>query len=53
MLIEEITDAQRLVRTDAYQMSIGEIVSMYENREIIIIRCSSGFFGGLLDRSRD
>src|ERR1022692_1617208 len=36
MLAEEITDAQRLVRTDAYQMSIGEIVSMYENREIII-----------------
>lgn len=36
MLAQEITDAQRLVRTDAYQMSIGEIVSMYENREIII-----------------
>lgn len=36
MLTEEITNAQRLVRTDAYQMSIGEIVSMYGNREIII-----------------
>ena len=36
MLAEEITSAQRLVRTDAYQMSIGEIVSMYDNREIII-----------------
>jgi hypothetical protein len=36
MLTEEITNAQRLVRTDAYQMSIGEIVSMYDNREIII-----------------
>jgi len=36
MLPEEITKAQRLVRTDAYQMSIGEIVSMYESDEIII-----------------
>lgn len=36
MLTEEITKAQRLVRTDAYQMSIGEIVSMYDDREIII-----------------
>lgn len=36
MLTEEIDSAQRLVRTDAYQMSIGEIVSMYENRELII-----------------
>lgn len=36
MLSQEIENAQRLVRTDAYQMSIGEIVSMYENREIII-----------------
>jgi hypothetical protein len=36
MLTEEIVSAQRLVRTDAYQMSIGEIISMYESREIII-----------------
>jgi hypothetical protein len=36
MLEEEITKAQRLVRTDAYQMSVGEIVSMYETREIKI-----------------
>src|SRR5882762_8996737 len=36
MLTEEIINAQRHVRTDAYQMSIGEIVSMYDNREIII-----------------
>src|ERR1035437_442831 len=36
MLADEITKAQRSVRTDAYQMSIGEIVSMYENDEIII-----------------
>ena len=36
MLQEEIEQAQRLVRTDAYQMSIGEVVTMYENGEIII-----------------
>ncbi|MES9838303.1 MAG: DUF262 domain-containing protein [Candidatus Thiodiazotropha sp.] len=36
MLEDEIDSAQRLVRTDAYQMSIGEIVSMYEREEIVI-----------------
>ena len=36
MLDEEITQAQRLVRTDAYQMSIGEIVNMYESQELIV-----------------
>lgn len=36
MLSKEIEKAQRLVRTDAYQMSIGELVSMYENKELII-----------------
>ena len=36
MLVDEISSAQRLVRTDAYQMSLGEIVSMYENNEIVI-----------------
>jgi uncharacterized protein with ParB-like and HNH nuclease domain len=36
MLLEEINSAQRLVKTDAYQMSLGEIVSMYEAKEIII-----------------
>jgi hypothetical protein len=36
MLTEEITQAKRLVKTDAYQMSIGEIVSMYDNHEIIV-----------------
>lgn len=36
MLLNEIDQAQRLVRTDAYQMSIGEIVTMYENEEITI-----------------
>ena len=36
MLEDEIENAQRAVRTDAYQMSIGEIVSMYERSEIVI-----------------
>ncbi|MGC1863155.1 MAG: DUF262 domain-containing protein [Methylocystis sp.] len=36
MLAEEIIGAQRFVRTDAYQMSIGEIVSMYDTKEIIV-----------------
>jgi hypothetical protein len=36
MLSNEITQAQRLVRTDAYQMSIGEIVSLYESSELIV-----------------
>jgi hypothetical protein len=36
MLNDEISRAQRLVRTDAYQMSIGEIVSMYESSELIV-----------------
>ena len=36
MLTKEIKNAQRFVRTDAYQMSVGEIVSMYEGQEIII-----------------
>lgn len=36
MLSEEIEKAQRAVRTDAYQMSIGEIIGMYASGEIII-----------------
>jgi hypothetical protein len=36
MLTEEITNAQRFVRTDAYQMSVGEILSMYDSQEITI-----------------
>lgn len=36
MLKDEIENAQRLVKTDAYQMSIGEIVNMYRDEEIII-----------------
>ncbi|MGL4844125.1 MAG: DUF262 domain-containing protein [Aeromonas veronii] len=36
MLQTEIENAARLVRTDAYQMSIGEIVNMYKDGEIII-----------------
>ena len=36
MLTEEIQAAQRNVRTDAYQMSVGELVSLYEERELIV-----------------
>jgi len=36
MLQSEIDKAQRLVRTDAYQMSVGEIVSIYDEGDIII-----------------
>ena len=36
MLSDEIVQTQRLVRTDAYQMSVGEIVSMYDEMEIIV-----------------
>jgi hypothetical protein len=32
----EIESAQRLVRTDAYQLSIGEVVNMYRERELLI-----------------
>jgi hypothetical protein len=36
VLTDEIVKAQRLVKTDAYQMSIGEIVSMYDAKELIV-----------------
>jgi hypothetical protein len=36
MLSDEIDSAQRLVRTDAYQMSVGELVNMYKDGELII-----------------
>lgn len=36
MLTEEVLAAQRAVKTDAYQMSIGELVNMYNDRELII-----------------
>src|ERR1700743_3819447 len=36
MLDQEIEKAQRLVKTDAYQMSIGEIVNMYKDAELVI-----------------
>src|SRR6188474_1917106 len=36
MLKEEIDDAQRLVKTDAYQLSIGEVVNMYKDNELVI-----------------
>lgn len=36
MLSEEIERAARLVKTDAYQMSVGEIVNMYKDGELLI-----------------
>lgn len=36
MLNEEVLAAQRAVKTDAYQMSIGELVNMYNDKELII-----------------
>lgn len=36
MLDREIEDAKRLVKTDAYQMSVGELVNMYRDGELII-----------------
>jgi uncharacterized protein DUF262 len=36
MLAEEIESAQRRVKTDAYQLSIGEVLNMYKNAELII-----------------
>jgi hypothetical protein len=36
MLEKEIDDAKRLVKTDAYQMSVGELVNMYRDGELII-----------------
>jgi hypothetical protein len=36
VLEKEIEDAQRQVRTDAYTLSIGEIVNMYKDKELMI-----------------
>lgn len=36
MLQDEIDAAQRWVKTDAYQMSVGEIVNMYKEGELVI-----------------
>src|SRR4051794_21534912 len=36
MLQEEIDAGKRLVKTDAYQMSVGEIVNMYKDGELFI-----------------
>lgn len=36
MLEKEIEDAKRLVKTDAYQMSVGELINMYRDGELII-----------------
>jgi hypothetical protein len=36
MITDEIEKAQRNVKTDAYQMSVGEVVSMYKEGELVI-----------------
>lgn len=36
MLKDEIDNAQRLVKTDAYQLSIGEVINMYKDEELVI-----------------
>ena len=36
VILHEIEKAQRLVRTDAYQMSVGEITSMYQEKSLVI-----------------
>jgi hypothetical protein len=36
MLGDEIEEAQRRVKTDAYQLSIGEVLNMYKNAELVI-----------------
>jgi hypothetical protein len=36
MINEEIENAQKNVKTDAYQMSIGEVVNMYKDGELLI-----------------
>jgi hypothetical protein len=36
MLENEIEEAQRLVKTDAYTLSVGEIINMYKDKELII-----------------
>lgn len=36
MLQNEIEKARRLVRTDAYQLSVGEIINMYKENELTI-----------------
>jgi hypothetical protein len=36
MLSDEVSAAQRLVRTDALQMSLGEIVTMYRDKELVV-----------------
>src|SRR3982751_4795149 len=36
MLKDEIDNAQRFVKTDAYQLSVGEIINMYKDGELVI-----------------
>lgn len=36
MLKDEIENSQRLVKTDAYMLSVGEVVNMYKDEEFVI-----------------
>jgi uncharacterized protein with ParB-like and HNH nuclease domain len=52
-LMTEIEAAQRTVTTDSYQMSIGEIVNMYKDGELIISPVFQRLFRwGLSQKSR-
>jgi hypothetical protein len=35
-LTEELKQARRQVVTDGYEMSLGEIISLYKSRELVI-----------------
>jgi hypothetical protein len=52
-LMAEIEAAQRTVTTDSYQMSIGEIINMYRDKELIISPVFQRLFRwGLSQKSR-
>jgi hypothetical protein len=35
-MLQNEVEAQRAVRTDAYQMSVGEVVNMYKDGDLVI-----------------
>ncbi len=35
-LIDEISRAERKLSTDGYEMSVGELINLYRDREIIV-----------------
>ena len=50
-LLDEVNEKRREIRTDGYAMSIGEWASLYENKEIPILRRSFGRLLGPFQRS--